>query len=515
MKEGKIQRVAAINIGSNNIEMLIAQVLPNGEYFILENVEKSISIGKSSFLEGKINADLISEISNILIKFSNLMKEYKVKTYKAVATTGIREADNRDYVIEQIRVRCGIIIDILNKSLLRYYKYKALDEELNGISKYYNKDYAIMDIESGSVYCKLFKRRELYKTSDLQIGTIRLLHKFSTVIKECDTYSNMIEEFINNKLFVYNRSEHDLKYKNLLITGTQIEIIKKFVKLDEDNSVSSEVFLKKYESIRNLSIDIIIEKYNISYSEAEILIVIASIIKCSLISLYSTKIKFSFITLNQGLLLDVIDENIETERKLIFEKNILDHANYIEKKYKGFIDRKRLVEKYALEIFNSTKSIHKLQDTDKLYLAIACRLRLIVPALGLIDDISLSYNIIEGEAIEGLSNDEMKIIANIVRYQNDLDPYDDLRMTSLKRIYRLKVAKLSAILRIAKALGVSGKDKYSSMNIKIEHSKLIIKVVSKEDCRLENFMLNEDKELFEEVMGYNIVFKNIVKYGDI
>ncbi len=54
------------------------------------------------------------------------MKEYKIKNYKAVSTSGIREAENKQYILEQIHLRTGIEVESINISQERFYIMKAL-----------------------------------------------------------------------------------------------------------------------------------------------------------------------------------------------------------------------------------------------------------------------------------------------------------------------------------------------------------------------------------------------------
>ena len=123
MRKDGIETVAAIDVGSNSIRMVIAQIKSDGTVEILEELNKPTDIGRDTFSTGKIEVETIYEVSDILKGYSNLMNDYKIKTYHAVSTSGIREAQNRQFVLEQIRIRTGILVDIISSAEERFYSY--------------------------------------------------------------------------------------------------------------------------------------------------------------------------------------------------------------------------------------------------------------------------------------------------------------------------------------------------------------------------------------------------------
>ena len=125
MKNKQHQVVASIDVGTNFIRMMIAQITPEQKIIPLEDLYKPTRIGRDTFSHGRIEVDSIYETCETLQGFANTMKDYRVKQYQAVATSGMREAQNCEYVLELIRLKTGLKIRQINTAEERFFLYKA------------------------------------------------------------------------------------------------------------------------------------------------------------------------------------------------------------------------------------------------------------------------------------------------------------------------------------------------------------------------------------------------------
>lgn len=161
MQKQKVITVAAIDVGSNFLRMIIAQILPDGKIIPLDDLRKSTHIGRDTFSHGRISAESIHQTCDTLTGFCKLMQDYKVKNYRAVSTTGIREAENQQYVLEQIRLRTGLTVGIINNAQERFLMYKAVREHLPTPKKISTKGALILDIGSGGVEVSTYNEGKL------------------------------------------------------------------------------------------------------------------------------------------------------------------------------------------------------------------------------------------------------------------------------------------------------------------------------------------------------------------
>ena len=121
-----------------------------------------------------------------------------------------------------------------------------------------------------------------------------------------------------------------------------------------------------------------------------------------------------------------------------------------------------------------------------------------------------SYNIIMATEIIGLSHLERELVANVVRFNSgEILSYEELAASSLlgKEEY-MKIAKLTAILRVANALDRSHRQKIREIKVTLKDNHTMqILVDTTEDLTLEQALFGEKAEFFEEVYSIRPVLK--------
>ena len=155
------------------------------------------------------------------------------------------------------------------------------------------------------------------------------------------------------------------------------------------------------------------------------------------------------------------------------------------------------------------KRIHGLGERDRLLLRIATLLHDCGKYISLVNLGECSYSIIMATEIIGLSHIEREIVANVVKYNHlEFEYYDDMgRQSMLDKESYLKIAKLTAILRVANGLDRSHKQKFKNVKTRLRENELVITVETNEDITLEKGMFNHRAEFFEEVYSVRPVIK--------
>ena len=120
-----------------------------------------------------------------------------------------------------------------------------------------------------------------------------------------------------------------------------------------------------------------------------------------------------------------------------------------------------------------------------------------------------SYSIIMATEIIGLSHLEREIVANIVKYSTEqFEYYDMLRGTVTLDINSyLRIAKLTAIIKLAEGLDLSHKDKFDNMKITNDDNIMFLTVETNADMTLELGMFGQSSMFFEEVFNVKPVIR--------
>ena len=173
----KIKKYAAIDIGSNAMRLLIANIVEQDgkETQFNKNslVRVPIRLGQDSFTVGEISQDNIERMIDAMTAFRLLMKVHKVEKYLAFATSAMREANNAREVIAIIRKESGIKIEIIDGK-----KEAAIiaSTDLHYLLKT-DKTYLYVDVGGGSTEFSLFSNGKIVVSKSFKAGTVRLLNE--------------------------------------------------------------------------------------------------------------------------------------------------------------------------------------------------------------------------------------------------------------------------------------------------------------------------------------------------
>ena len=170
----KITKYAAIDIGSNALRLLISNVIEyKKETITLKNslVRVPIRLGEDAFTTGIISRNNIKQIIRSMKAFKNLMKVHNVKNYLAFATAALREAKNGKDVVDRVKKKSGINIQIINGK--KEAKIISNSNVFEGIDS--KKTILYIDVGGGSTELSIIRNKKVLKSISLKIGTVRLL----------------------------------------------------------------------------------------------------------------------------------------------------------------------------------------------------------------------------------------------------------------------------------------------------------------------------------------------------
>ncbi len=166
-------RYAAIDIGSNAVRLLIADIIQNnGVVSFKKNtlVRVPLRLGDDAFIDHKISDAKSIDLVKAMSAFRNLMDVYKVSEYMACATSAMREAVNGNALVKEIAA-VGIDLHIIDGSEEAKIVYNNHIEQHMGTKK----AYLYIDVGGGSTELSVFSDMKLVASASFNIGTIRIL----------------------------------------------------------------------------------------------------------------------------------------------------------------------------------------------------------------------------------------------------------------------------------------------------------------------------------------------------
>lgn len=198
----KIKKYGAIDIGSNAVRLLIANVVEEKDketsFKKSSLVRVPIRLGADAFVAGEISKKNIHRMVEAMKAFKLLMNVHGVEKYKGCATSAMREAKNGEEVVATILKEAGIAIEIING------KKEAAIISSTDLKELINSDdtYLYVDVGGGSTEFTLFSKGEIVNSKSFKIGTVRLINNS----KETNTkIFKKVEEWIKKNTKGYKR----------------------------------------------------------------------------------------------------------------------------------------------------------------------------------------------------------------------------------------------------------------------------------------------------------------------
>lgn len=168
------ETLGAIDIGSNAIRLLINYVEQNGtvEFKKAAFIRVPIRLGEDVFTQGSIGDDKRDKLCEAMQAFSHLMKTFNVRTYRACATSAMREAKNGAEIVDYIRSNSGVNIEIISGKEEAETIFEAGD--IAGLMNA-DKSYLYVDVGGGSTEVTIYSNHQRVTSESFPLGTVRII----------------------------------------------------------------------------------------------------------------------------------------------------------------------------------------------------------------------------------------------------------------------------------------------------------------------------------------------------
>ncbi|WP_299055580.1 exopolyphosphatase [uncultured Polaribacter sp.] len=259
----EIKKYGAIDIGSNAIRLLIANVIVSEDkepqFKKSSLVRVPIRLGADAFTgDGIISKANTNRMVEAMEAFKLLMKVHNVERYKACATSAMREAVNGTEVATEILNKTGVQIDIIGgKEEAKIISSTDLNTLIQG-----DNSYLYVDVGGGSTEFTLFSKGKIITSKSFKMGTVRLLNNKKAVNKEI--FAN-VEKWIK-------KNTKDLKKVTLIGSGGNINKLFKMSGRTEGKPISYIYLNAQYQFLKQMSFEDRISELSLNPDRADVII---------------------------------------------------------------------------------------------------------------------------------------------------------------------------------------------------------------------------------------------------
>ena len=255
-----IKKYAAIDIGSNAMRLLIANIVEQKgkptQFSKSSLVRVPIRLGQDAFTVGEISEENIERMVDAIKAYALLMKVHKVEKYMACATSAMREALNGDDVVEYIKKKTGVKINIIDGK--KEAKIIA-STDLNFLIKS-DETYLYVDVGGGSTEFTLFSEGKIVTSKSFKAGTVRFLNNQVT-----DSVWQEIEKWIKTNTKMYENV-------TLIGSGGNINKLFKLSGKTQDKPLSLSYVQTQFNNLSKLTYEERVTDLGLNADRADVII---------------------------------------------------------------------------------------------------------------------------------------------------------------------------------------------------------------------------------------------------
>ena len=501
--------VAVIDIGATAIRLVLAEIGEGTNWNIIENAGKPVPFGRDVFRSGKISNETMNIALRVLQGFAELLDGYAVsdKRIEVIATSALREARNRDTFVDRVAIKTGFRINTLEGIEENRLTYMAVQRALQPLQATLSRSNAfIIEVGGGSTELMVLRRGKVVTAHSLNIGTVRIEQQ----LRAAESVSHRVrylEENIRNVRDVFSTEFELSRIRHFVAVGGDARLAAERVGEPVDpkySVIKKPAFDEFVRTIDALTVDECVARLKIPYDQADSLSTGLLVYQLFMKGTIADELIVPQVSIRDGVLLSLVEapsEAIHGE----FDTQVLASANSIGQRYQFDSEHSRHVAKLSLSLFDQLTNEHGLDSHDRLLLQVSAILHDIGTFVKPSGHHKHGQYLVKNSDVFGLHADDLHVVANVVRYHRKSPPLSShIAYMSLSREDRMKVLKLSAMLRIADALDRAHAQRIHSIQLEMSDVAIVITCDYRGDMSIERYGLVSKGKMFEDVFGMEI-----------
>lgn len=497
-------RLAAIDLGSNSLHMIIVEADPAGGYRVLDREKEMVCLGGALKLDGKpapLPASAVEASLETLSRFLALASLRGASEAVAVATSAVREAADGSDFLARVKAQTGLQIRLLSGDEEGYLVFRAVREALD-LSE---PRCVIADLGGGSTEWIRVEKGELKEVKSLPLGSLRL----AQILEDAPPSGAAMADLRK----VVGRGLRSLGHKHVdrlvATSGTALTV----ASLSE--LISGRPWRAAAGTLRALTasdVDRVIETLlKLTRKEIAALPPVGSRRAVSILSgaillrellaaSGCTELTVCDRSLRYGLVLATLSrapERAGSSRRRQVERL----ARRVESVYAHSVQCARL----AVRLFDLTMAIHGLGQREREWLEYAALLHDIGYSVHHRRHQDHSRYLIANAGLSGFEREELEVMAVTAGYHRGHRPRsNDPELKSLSHWQRKVIKRLVALLRLGDALDRTHASRVENLYCAIRKRKLRFDVISPYDVTLELEAARKAKRQFERIFGVEV-----------
>jgi exopolyphosphatase/guanosine-5'-triphosphate,3'-diphosphate pyrophosphatase len=508
-------RIAAIDIGTNSIHMIVVRVRPDLSFEIIDREKEMVRLGAGGLDGRSLTPTAMTATLQTLAKFRRLADSHKVDEIVAVATSAIREADNGGDFIAEVARRTGIQIRVISGTEeARLIHLAAVYGVHMGGSPA-----VVIDIGGGSIEVTLGTASHLSHARSFKLGVIRLTERFVRTDPLSARDERRLVKHIGKEIGGYLKVIEGRRFDRVIGTsGTILSLGALALSEDEavrgdealrNRRVSAKAIHRLRKRLISSDLDARLHIDGLDPRRADIAVAGSVLLDSVLRRLGADDITLCDLALREGLVLDYIHRNTATIRKIERYPDVRRRSVVELGERCGYsATHARHVAQLALSIFDQTRAVHKLDDREREWLEYGALLHDAGVHISYERHHRHSYYLIKNGELRGFDPEEIEVIALLARYHRQATPKKTHEgYGALKGTRRRAVRTLGAMLRLAEGLDRSHAQVVTALDVVPRGDAYLIRLKAAGDAELELWAAHRHGAELERVLHRPLRFE--------
>ena len=485
--------LGAIDVGTNAVRLELARVLPDGSMEGLHTERDPVRPGEGLFKSGIMSREVANRLVATLRRYAALCDRYGARV-RAVATSALREARNRDDIVRRVKKEAGLTLEVVSgREEARLICLGVLHGKLP------TQKSVCIDIGGGSTEVIFAHGEQPKDLWSVDLGAVRLTELFdvkdSLPKKKLQLMRDYAREMLSERI---KGPIKGLPSGAIGSSGT----IGAIVTFARSEGLGHATLAEITHAVEELaSMDSEKRRKRFDPRRADIVVAGAVVLEAAMLRLGVKTITAVDRGLREGVLFDLL----RRRRVDHDDHSLTDAARALGERFQHGVAHSEQVTRLSLALFDSLATLHQLPAAARPYLEVASLLHDVGLTVSFNKHHKHTHYLLMNSDLPGLSDRERQLTALIARFhrRSKPEPLHELLAPLPPADYRL-VRKCSTLLRIACLLDRSHQQLVKSLSASIRGRTVQLTLRSKGPLDLELWDLQHQLELFREVFGKSL-----------
>ncbi len=496
-------RLGAIDAGSNAIRVVIAELGPT-DLVRIEAERVPVRLGHGAFTRGELDASILDQAVAAFVHFRQRFDQHGVTLYRAVATSAVRGASNRDVLLHRLYHEAGIELEVIEGEEEARLVRKAVTSALGTAAP---TPRAILDLGGGSLEVNLM-RGSAWRGYSLPVGTVRLLETFGLDGAIADAEAGMVRRYTATLMQTLARGPSGASVA--AATGGNADAIAKIVGDGHPTLPSFELAAleKALPSIVGVSVEERMQAFGVKRDRAEVLGIAALVFATAARQLGISRLVAPGVGVREAVLLELAETAREEQIRAegAHDKALLTAARSFANRVDHDTTHGEHVRQLARTLFHQLRDVHGIPDDRSVLLEVAALLHDVGEVVNVRGHHKHSEYMIRWARLPGLDDTAREIVALLARtHRKDAARAKQIiNDSALPKDMRGQARKLSALLRLADGLDREHRSRVEQVVCTRMGDAIVLDLVVRDGPTRDDPQLLRKADLVREELGLEV-----------